>query len=92
MKSEIPGVEVGRIVVRYDPACQVYECECRYEDRWVPKEARFWFDPGRKLWVTESVWCAGKLLRYADPGARTMILAAQGGRYGNPRPVTRHGR
>ena len=48
--------------------------ECTYEERAVPKLARFWFDPAAGSWVTSSPKCAIRLLRYATEKARREIL------------------
>ena len=45
-----------------------------YEDRELPKAARFFWDPRRKAWVTSSFRCAAGLLKYADRDARSRIL------------------
>jgi len=45
-----------------------------YEDRHIPKAARFFWDGRRGAWVTESFRCASGLLMYADEDAKRRIL------------------
>lgn len=48
--------------------------ECAYEQRALPKEARFWFDPLLKAWVTGSARCAIRLREYATQEARARFV------------------
>ena len=48
--------------------------ECEYEDRLIPKAARFMFDFQQKIWYTRSARCASGLILYATDEARKKIL------------------
>lgn len=62
--------------------------ECEYEERAIPKEARFWFHRDRKLWVTSSARCASRLLQYATQAARAAVVDKLG-KFGSATTVAR---
>ncbi len=47
---------------------------CTYEEREIPKAARFWFNPTLKQWVTSSAKCAVRLRQYATQTARARFV------------------
>lgn len=50
-----------------------FVCHCLYEDRLIPKAARFCFDPVDKVWFTTSEKCAERLKQYCDAEAKQWI-------------------
>jgi hypothetical protein len=51
-----------------------YVVECVYEDRGLPRQARFHWDARQKRWVTRSARVAARLLKYADAEAKRHII------------------
>lgn len=47
---------------------------CEYEERNIPKQARFFWDSKNKQWVTASARCAARLMEYANQSAKRVIL------------------
>ena len=47
--------------------------ECEYEERDIPKRARFWFDARNGQWISQSAKCAARLMEYATETARRRI-------------------
>ncbi len=62
----------GNILLTYNGSHWV--CQCRYEERHIPKNARFYWVPRARLWVTTSARCASLLMEYADVPARQAII------------------
>ena len=54
----------------YDEKERIFYCESRYEERIVPKSAKFRWNPELKYWWTDSIEKAAKLSEYADPELR----------------------
>lgn len=54
---------------------KIFTFHCTYNERQTPKDAHFWWNG--KNWVTESVRWASTLLKYADPGARKILLLSK---------------
>ncbi len=70
-------------MVRLTVEFERYLCFCTYEEREIPKKARFWWDRQRGAWVTTSARVASRLLRYADREAGERILDKLNGRGGD---------
>lgn len=47
---------------------------CSYDQREIPKTARFWWNQARKRWETQSLRCAARLMRYADTELRKHLI------------------
>lgn len=65
-----------RVIVEFER----WVCLCSYENREVPKAARFWWDRRRKAWVTTSAKVASGLIKFADKEAKSRILDKLNGR------------
>jgi SWI/SNF-related matrix-associated actin-dependent regulator 1 of chromatin subfamily A len=61
-----------------DDAKRRWVARCSFEDRAVPKEAGFRWDPASKCWWTNKEDVAAKL---ADPGAAEALMAAAAARF-----------
>ncbi len=64
--------EVSSLKMVYEFGRWVFMCE--YEDRHIPKAARFFWDRHRGAWVTTSAKMASGLIMYADKEAKQQIL------------------
>lgn len=52
----------------------VFVFECTYEERALPKNAKFWWDAKRRSWITQSPRCAMQLRQYATQTARARFV------------------
>jgi len=60
----------------FNPARSRYEAESSYEERLVPKQAGFRWDPQAKTWWTDDQKKAGRLAEYSDDDVRERLEAA----------------
>ncbi len=50
-----------------------FECTCTYDERLIPKEARFRWDPDKKKWWTDDMKKVIQLSKYADDELHKLI-------------------
>ncbi len=62
--------------------------ECSYEERLLPKNARFFFHRERRTWISSSCKCASRLLEYATQAARAAVVDKLG-KFGSATTVAR---
>lgn len=55
---------------------KIYRCLCTYEERLIPKQAGFRWDPEKKQWWTNIIENAAKLSEYADEELMVELAAA----------------
>lgn len=67
-KADLP-----KPVMAWNPKLRRYELVCSYEQRHIPKKAKFSWDPTKKTWHTDSVRKAVVLIRFALPGAKAQL-------------------
>ena len=54
-----------------------YIAVTKYEERAIPKEARFQWSPNNKYWWTDNKECAQKLIKYADTETKKILTGTQ---------------
>ena len=70
-KAQRSGIIAGMVL---DYRNGEFVFECTFEERHVPKLARFWWNPRTRQWVSQSARCAIKLREYATQAARARIV------------------
>jgi SWI/SNF-related matrix-associated actin-dependent regulator 1 of chromatin subfamily A len=62
--------------LHHSPATGRFWAECSYEERGIPKQAGFRWDPTARCWYSTDPMAAAKLATYADDAAKAALAAA----------------